>query len=49
VSVDKKYQLADWRKRPLDSKMIEYARKDTHYLIQIFQSLKKELLLKVGG
>jgi len=28
--------------------MIEYARKDTHYLIEIYHSLKQELFDKVS-
>ncbi len=45
VELDKQYQLADWRERPLTSEMIEYARKDTHYLIQLYFLLKQELSL----
>lgn len=45
VELDKKYQLADWRERPLTSEMIDYARKDTHYLIQLYFLLKQELSL----
>uniref|UniRef100_A0A0K0E1A5 HRDC domain-containing protein n=1 Tax=Strongyloides stercoralis TaxID=6248 RepID=A0A0K0E1A5_STRER len=33
VELDKKYQLADWRYRPLTYEMIQYARSDTHYLL----------------
>ncbi|PVU90903.1 hypothetical protein BB561_004662 [Smittium simulii] len=39
VTVDKKYQLADWRIRPLTQEMINYARSDTHYLLEIFDFL----------
>lgn len=33
---EKKYQLADWRIRPLTPALIQYARSDTHFLIYIF-------------
>uniref|UniRef100_A0A0N5CE66 HRDC domain-containing protein n=1 Tax=Strongyloides papillosus TaxID=174720 RepID=A0A0N5CE66_STREA len=33
VELDKKYQLADWRYRPLTYEMTQYARSDTHYLL----------------
>lgn len=33
---EKKYQLADWRIRPLTEELIQYARSDTHFLIYIF-------------
>lgn len=43
VELDKKYQLADWRERPMPVEMIEYARKDTHYLVHLYFLLKKKL------
>ncbi|KAJ8736936.1 hypothetical protein PYW07_000207 [Mythimna separata] len=43
VSADKKYQLADWRMRPLPAELIEYARMDTHYLLYIWRQMKDEL------
>lgn len=48
----KKFQLADWRQRPLPEDMYRYARSDTHYLLYIYDRLrteltKKQLLLKV--
>ncbi|CAD6576122.1 MAG: exosome nuclease subunit [Cyphobasidiales sp. Tagirdzhanova-0007] len=36
---DKRYQMADWRIRPLPAEMMEYARSDTHFLIHIYQRL----------
>lgn len=36
---DKRFQLADWRIRPLPSDMLYYARADTHFLLFIFHSL----------
>lgn len=41
---DKKYQLADWRIRPLPEEMFYYARSDTHYLLYIFDMLINELI-----
>ncbi|KAL6735367.1 hypothetical protein Aduo_005817 [Ancylostoma duodenale] len=46
VSLDKRYQLADWRVRPLDEDMITYARSDTHYLLHCYDCLREELLEK---
>ena len=43
---DKSYQLADWRVRPLSDGMIKYARSDTHFLLYIYDNLKKELISK---
>lgn len=41
---DKKYQMADWRLRPLTEEMFRYARADTHYLLYIYDYLRNELL-----
>ncbi|ORX44798.1 hypothetical protein DM01DRAFT_1312331 [Hesseltinella vesiculosa] len=46
VLADKKYQLADWRIRPLTEEMLSYARSDTHYLLYIYDCLREELLAK---
>lgn len=43
-SVDKTFQLADWRIRPLPEELINYAREDTHYLLYIYHMLKNELI-----
>jgi exosome complex exonuclease RRP6 len=43
---DKKYQMADWRLRPLTDEMLKYARADTHYLLYIYDCLRNELLEK---
>ncbi|KAK4098685.1 hypothetical protein N658DRAFT_517831 [Parathielavia hyrcaniae] len=40
---DKRYQLADWRIRPLPAEMFYYARSDTHYLLYIYDMLRNEL------
>ncbi|KAK3941334.1 exosome complex exonuclease rrp6 [Diplogelasinospora grovesii] len=41
---DKKYQLADWRIRPLPEEMFYYARSDTHYLLYIYDMIRNELV-----
>ncbi|RKU39872.1 exosome nuclease subunit [Coniochaeta pulveracea] len=41
---DKKYQMADWRIRPIPEEMLYYARSDTHYLLYIFDMLRNEIL-----
>ncbi|KAJ7082609.1 hypothetical protein C8R43DRAFT_1052282 [Mycena crocata] len=41
---DKRYQLADWRIRPLPEDMLEYARSDTHFLLFIYDNLRNALL-----
>lgn len=46
--IDKKYQLADWRVRPLPDEMLEYARKDTHYLLYIYDRMKADLISRGG-
>ncbi|PSK36842.1 hypothetical protein C7M61_003706 [Candidozyma pseudohaemuli] len=40
----KKYQLADWRLRPLPDAMSHYARADTHFLLNIFDHLRNSLV-----
>lgn len=41
---EKKYQMADWRTRPLSPGMFDYARSDTHYLLYIYDHIRNELL-----
>ncbi|TFK69512.1 hypothetical protein BDN72DRAFT_767808 [Pluteus cervinus] len=41
---DKRYQLADWRIRPLPSDMLQYARSDTHFLLYIYDQLRLALV-----
>ncbi|CAI4051183.1 hypothetical protein SKDZ_15G1540 [Saccharomyces kudriavzevii ZP591] len=40
----KKYQLADWRARPLSKPMTAYARADTHFLLNIYDQLRNKLI-----
>lgn len=43
IQMEKKYQRANWGKRPVKPEMLEYARLDSHYLIPLQQILRKEL------
>lgn len=40
----KKWQLADWRIRPLSAEMMDYAKADTHFLIEVFYKMHDDLL-----
>ena len=40
LQTDKRFQLADWRVRPLSPQMLQYARTDTHYLLHIYDVCK---------
>ena len=42
-NAQKKYQMADWRTRPLPIPMFEYARSDTHFLLYIYDNLRNEI------
>ncbi|KAG9132119.1 hypothetical protein Leryth_025189 [Lithospermum erythrorhizon] len=44
LQANKEYQNADWRLRPLPDEMQKYAREDTHYLLYIYDLMRKELL-----
>jgi ribonuclease D len=43
IMLDKKYQKADWGKRPLSTEMLNYARLDTHHLFALRDYLEAEL------
>lgn len=43
VSLSKKYQRADWAKRPLPDDMLEYAASDTRHLLELAEIMKGEL------
>jgi len=43
IKMNKKYQRANWGKRPLNPEMLEYARQDSHYLIALQDLLRREL------
>ncbi len=46
VRLDKRYQKADWGRRPLPPGMLRYAVLDTCYLIPLRHSLRQELIRK---
>ncbi len=43
VSLNKKYQRANWGLRPLPAPQLDYARLDTHYLLALYEIQKREL------
>lgn len=45
---DKRFQMADWRIRPLPLEMLFYARSDTHSLLYVYDRLRAELLQEGG-
>ena len=44
ISVNKKYQRANWGRRPIPTEMLAYAQVDTHYLIPLRERMKSELV-----
>ncbi len=43
IKLVKKYQKADWGERPLSREMLNYARLDTHHLLELRECLQTEL------
>jgi ribonuclease D len=43
IALNKRYQKADWGKRPLSQEMLDYARLDTHHLLDLRDCLQTEL------
>jgi ribonuclease D len=43
VELDKRFQRANWGRRPLSPEQISYARMDTHYLLALRDRLEAEL------
>lgn len=43
VKLNKRYQRANWGKRPLKPELLSYARLDTHYLLPLYQRLDSAL------
>lgn len=41
VDLDKTFQVADWRIRPLPKGMLDYARNDSHYLISVYMLIQE--------
>jgi ribonuclease D len=46
AELDKRYQKADWSKRPLEPAMIAYAAADTSLLVALYRQLESELIAK---
>lgn len=46
VELDKRYQRADWSKRPLEEGMIRYAAEDTRHLHKLAELLETQLVAK---
>jgi ribonuclease D len=44
VTLDKKFQRADWSRRPMEPGMLEYAAADTHYLLALRDTLDAKLV-----
>jgi ribonuclease D len=44
VALDKRYQMADWRVRPLSLELRLYARLDTHSLLYVFDVMRNALV-----
>jgi ribonuclease D len=43
IKLDKRFQRADWGKRPLSQAMLDYARMDTHFLFALKTLLEEKL------
>lgn len=43
VTLDKRYQRSDWGKRPLSEGQLDYARLDTHHLLELADDLRARL------
>ena len=43
IKTDKRHQKANWANRPLSAEQIDYARLDTHYLLELRDVLETEL------
>ncbi|KAK9500201.1 hypothetical protein O3M35_001505 [Rhynocoris fuscipes] len=49
VTSNKRFQMYDWRIRPLSQAAMNYARIDTHYLIYIYEMMTNELTSQAPG
>ena len=46
INLDKRYQRADWAKRPIPPAMLDYARMDTHFLFALKAIMEHKLIEK---
>lgn len=44
MQADKRWQMADWRVRPLSDEALLYARMDTHFLLYMYDRIKACLI-----
>uniref|UniRef100_A0A1I7YKB2 3'-5' exonuclease domain-containing protein n=1 Tax=Steinernema glaseri TaxID=37863 RepID=A0A1I7YKB2_9BILA len=44
ISLNKEHQTSDWTLRPLSDEMMDYAARDTHYLLFCFDELRNRLV-----
>ena len=44
IRLDKRFQRADWSRRPLEAGMLEYAATDTHYLPSLRDTMREQLI-----
>jgi len=49
VVQEKKYQLANWKRRPLTEAQLQYAVSETQYLLHLHDQLKSRLRQRSGG
>ncbi|XP_014214154.2 exosome component 10 [Copidosoma floridanum] len=49
IDINKHFQLADWRIRPLPNELLRYAREDTHYLLYLKNVLSNALIDAAHG
>uniref|UniRef100_A0A7S1Q8J8 HRDC domain-containing protein n=1 Tax=Neobodo designis TaxID=312471 RepID=A0A7S1Q8J8_NEODS len=49
IKLDKTFQTADWRVRPLPAALVSYARQDTHYLLYCYDRLRALLINHAGS
>ena len=48
MTLNKKYQRADWRRRPLTAEQLDYARLDTHFLVAL-RDMQLQALTEAGN
>ena len=46
ITLDKRFQRANWGRRPIPAELLDYAQHDTHHLIALRERLKRELQAK---
>lgn len=46
ITLDKKYQKANWSRRPLSDEMLSYAAHDTAHLLDLYKQVREELTAK---